>query len=73
MEREVMAFGRKLPEEIVTAETKVWECTSDDCNCWVRDNFKSSETPSCPICNSSMEQTTKVLEVVNNHSLNITG
>ncbi|PLR98828.1 cold-shock protein [Bacillus sp. T33-2] len=66
-----MAFGRKLPEEIVTAETKIWVCTSNDCNCWVRDNFKSSETPSCPICKSEMEQTTKVLEVVNNHSQNI--
>jgi hypothetical protein len=73
MEREVMAFGRKLPEEIVTAETKIWVCTSDDCNCWVRDNFKSSAVPACPICSSEMEEQTKELEVVNNHSLNITG
>ena len=68
-----MAFGRKPPEEIVTAETKIWVCTSDQCNCWVRDNFKSSSTPACPICKSPMEETTKELEVVNNHSFNVTG
>ncbi|WP_071459834.1 cold-shock protein [Bacillus massilinigeriensis] len=68
-----MAFGRRLPEEIVTAETKVWVCTSEDCNCWVRDNFKSSETPECPICHSQMANETRVLEVVNNHSLNLNG
>ncbi|CAM3741459.1 cold-shock protein [Mesobacillus zeae] len=68
-----MAFGRRLPEEIVTAETKVWVCTSEDCSCWVRDNFKSSEIPVCPICSSPMEQETRVLEVVNNHSQNLSG
>ncbi|WP_174733047.1 cold-shock protein [Mesobacillus harenae] len=63
-----MAFGRKNPEEIITAETKVWACSSEDCNCWVRDNFKSSEVPKCPICHSEMEQEVRTLEVVNNHS-----
>lgn len=72
-EREEMAFGRKPPEEIVTAETKIWECTSENCNCWIRDNFKSTSIPTCPICKSEMEQKTKVLEVVNNHSQNLIG
>ncbi|MCH1624692.1 cold-shock protein [Fredinandcohnia quinoae] len=62
-----MAFGRKPVEEIVTEETKIWVCTSDDCNCWLRDNFKSTEIPICPICGSSMEQSTKELQVVDNH------
>lgn len=66
-----MAFGRRNTEEIVTEETKIWVCKSSTCNCWIRDNFKSSETPLCPICSSEMEQTTKVLEVVNNHSKNV--
>ncbi|WP_010172224.1 cold-inducible protein YdjO-related protein [Bacillus coahuilensis] len=35
-----MAFGRKQEEEIKTAETTIWECNSDSCNAWVRDNFK---------------------------------
>lgn len=64
-----MAFGyRRNVEEIVTEETKVWECTSDDCNCWVRDNFKSTEEPVCPICSSEMAQATKSLQVVENNS-----
>ncbi|WP_307258802.1 cold-shock protein [Oikeobacillus pervagus] len=63
-----MAFGRRNLEEIVTEETKVWECTSEDCNCWVRDNFKSSEKPVCPICHSEMSPSTKMLQVIENHS-----
>ncbi|WP_102345218.1 cold-shock protein [Bacillus sp. Marseille-P3661] len=63
-----MAFGRRNVEEVVTEETKVWECTSNECNCWVRDNFKSSEQPVCPICESEMSETTKMLQVVENHS-----
>lgn len=63
-----MAFGRKNEEEIIKEETKVWVCTAEDCNCWVRDNFKSSETPTCPICKSEMEQSTKELAVINNFS-----
>ncbi|MFT4417219.1 cold-shock protein [Fredinandcohnia humi] len=62
-----MAFGRKPVEEIVTEETKVWVCTSEDCNGWLRDNFKSSQEPACPLCSSEMEATTKLLQVVDNH------
>ncbi|MFS0863346.1 cold-shock protein [Fredinandcohnia sp. 179-A 10B2 NHS] len=62
-----MAFGRRPVEEIVTEETKVWECSSEDCNGWLRDNFKSTQEPLCPLCNSQMESTTKLLQVVDNH------
>lgn len=64
-----MGFGRKNMQEIVKEEVKVWECTSDTCNCWIRDNFKSSETPKCPICKSEMSLTTRMLPVVNNNSI----
>ncbi|WP_202171310.1 cold-shock protein [Bacillus sp. USDA818B3_A] len=65
-----MAFGRKNEEEIKLEETKIWVCTSETCKCWVRDNFKSSEDPVCPICKSEMAQTTKELQVIHNHSKN---
>jgi hypothetical protein len=65
-----MAFGRRNEEEIVLEETKVWDCNSDTCNCWIRDNFKSDETPKCPICNSEMSLTTKELQVIVNHGKN---
>ncbi|MDP4083605.1 MAG: cold-shock protein [Bacillota bacterium] len=65
-----MAFGRRIEEEVILEETKVWECTSGSCKCWVRDNFKSSETPLCPICKSEMRPTTRELQVIPNHSKN---
>lgn len=64
-----MGFGRKNMEEIKVEEVKIWECASESCNCWVRDNFKSSQVPLCPICKSEMKETTKELQVVNNNSI----
>jgi hypothetical protein len=65
-----MAFGRRNEEEVKLEETKIWVCNSNHCNCWVRDNFKSSEIPLCPICKSEMSLTTKELQVIPNHSKN---
>ncbi|MDQ0270463.1 cold-inducible protein YdjO-related protein [Cytobacillus purgationiresistens] len=62
-----MGFGRKNMEEIKTEEIKVWECSSETCNAWIRDNFKS--TPKCPICSSEMVENIKELQVVNNNSI----
>lgn len=63
-----MVFGKRNQTEVETAETKVWECTSEDCNCWIRDNFKFEQIPKCPICDSEMVQSTKLLQVVNNNT-----
>jgi hypothetical protein len=63
-----MAFGKKLKEEIITAETKIWECSSPTCKGWIRDNFKSNPHPNCPFCQSNMIPTTKTLQVVENYS-----
>ncbi|AKO93295.1 MULTISPECIES: cold-shock protein [Priestia] len=62
-------YNKKEVPEIVTAETKVWNCVSEDCNCWVRDNFKSSETPTCPLCESEMKSGVEILQVVDNPTL----
>ena len=59
-------YNRKNVEPAVIEETKVWECTSDSCNCWVRDNFKSGDQPTCPLCKSEMQQATKELQVIHN-------
>jgi hypothetical protein len=65
-----MAFGRRVEEEIITEDLKIWECSSEDCNCWIRDNFKSgeSEVPTCPICKSEMVSGVKNLQVIQNHA-----
>jgi hypothetical protein len=65
-----LAFGRRNEEEVKLEETKIWVCNSDKCKCWIRDNFKSSDVPLCPICKSEMTLTTRQLQVVPNHSKN---
>ncbi|PLT35043.1 cold-shock protein [Bacillus sp. V5-8f] len=59
-------YRRINPEEIVHVETKVWQCTSETCKGWVRDNFTFSDEPSCPLCNSKMQAATKMLQAINN-------
>lgn len=59
-------YRRNNTEEIAPEETKVWECTSDQCNGWVRENFTFSDKPSCPLCNSEMKASTKMLQAINN-------
>ncbi len=65
-----MAFGKRNEVEVPQEDTKIWVCSSEDCNAWVRDNFTSgsSEVPECPICHSPMVEETKVLHVVDNHT-----
>ena len=53
-------------EEVVLEETKVWECVSDSCNGWIRDNFTSSDEHKCPLCGSEMMVGTKMLQAINN-------
>ncbi|MFZ3588825.1 cold-inducible protein YdjO-related protein [Bacillus sp. DJP31] len=64
-----MVFGKKPMEEIKMATTKVWECTSETCKCWVRDNFRSRDITTCPICSSEMEISSRELQVIHNHSV----
>lgn len=58
----------EIPEEI----TAVWNCASDMCNGWMRDNFAFSVEPTCPICGSGMVKGEKKLAVLNNTSFNHT-
>lgn len=64
-----MAFGRKMVEEVEQKETKVWECSSDSCNGWVRDNFRDDdqEVVTCPLCKSEMKEGIRVIPVIVNH------
>ncbi|TXL65027.1 cold-shock protein [Cerasibacillus terrae] len=51
-----MAFSRRRKEPLPKVETKVWACTSDDCNGWMRESLSFKEEPKCPLCKSSMKQ-----------------
>jgi hypothetical protein len=54
-----LSFYRK--EEVPEVETAVWSCTSDDCQGWMRESYSFEEKPACPLCDSVMEQETRVL------------
>lgn len=60
-----MMYRRNM-EEVILEETKVWECTSDSCNGWIRDNFTSNDEHKCPLCGSKMIVGIKMLQAINN-------
>ena len=59
-------YRRNNTEEIIPEETKVWECTSEDCKGWIRDNFTSNDEHVCPLCSSEMKPGTRMLQAINN-------
>ncbi|MRX70790.1 hypothetical protein GJU40_01245 [Bacillus lacus] len=52
----------KPPESVV----KVWSCGSETCNGWMRDNFKHSEEPDCPLCGHAMVVSERTLPILEN-------
>jgi rRNA maturation endonuclease Nob1 len=59
-------YRRNNMEEIVLEEIKVWECVSEDCKGWIRDNFTSNDEHMCPLCGSEMQTGTRMLQAINN-------
>ncbi|MFC4304404.1 cold-shock protein [Cohnella boryungensis] len=56
----------ELPEEITT----IWSCSDESCKGWMRDNFAFSSDPACPICQSQMVKSEKMLVALVNTSPN---
>lgn len=56
-----MSFSRGPREPVPEVETKVWSCTSDDCQGWMRDLYSFDDEPACPLCKSKMEQEVRVI------------
>ncbi|WP_333485676.1 cold-inducible protein YdjO-related protein [Paenibacillus sp. SYP-B4298] len=42
----------------------MWTCSSDNCSCWMRNDFSFESQPLCPICQSEMNEGTKLLPVL---------
>lgn len=60
-------YSRKKPvEEIPEEPTAIWQCTKEDCNGWMRDNFSFEAVPICRQCASPMERGTKMLPLLVN-------
>ncbi|MFD0694547.1 cold-shock protein [Paenibacillus sp. GCM10027628] len=63
-----MYFSKKTLEPVQEEETSIWTCSTDQCSCWMRDNFSFDESPVCPICNSAMVKDMKMLPALTNTS-----
>ncbi|MBP1154996.1 MULTISPECIES: cold-inducible protein YdjO-related protein [unclassified Paenibacillus] len=53
--------------EAQTEETKqipIWKCKDSECNAWIRDEYVTDASPSCPLCNSMMEQSYREVPLV---------
>jgi len=60
-------YSRKKPiEELPQEETAIWQCVSDDCIGWMRDDFSFEEVPTCYLCSSPMVSATRMLPALVN-------
>ncbi|GEN57071.1 hypothetical protein GCM10012290_17150 [Halolactibacillus alkaliphilus] len=56
-----MAYYNNRREPVEEVETKVWSCTNDDCQGFMRLDYSFDEKPTCPLCGSDMKEDTRVL------------
>ena len=59
-------YAKKAPEILEEAQTQVWNCGSEQCNGWMRDNFVFQDEPSCPLCGNTMSKETRMLPILLN-------
>ncbi|MDO7906362.1 cold-shock protein [Paenibacillus sp. JX-17] len=59
-------YRRQVTEAIPEENTKVWSCSSDDCNGWMRSDFTFEHDPACPLCSSKMVLETRMLPLLQN-------
>lgn len=57
----IMSFSRGPKEPIPEVDTKVWACTGEDCQGWMRESYSFEQVPQCPLCESEMQQEVRVL------------
>ncbi|MED4400154.1 cold-inducible protein YdjO-related protein [Metabacillus fastidiosus] len=62
-----MRFQQQV-EKPPEVNLKIWKCASDTCKGWMRDNFKSDDEPSCPLCGHAMMESERTLPVIENFS-----
>ncbi|GIQ67520.1 cold-shock protein [Xylanibacillus composti] len=63
-----MYARRRSEDEIQKMDTVVWSCTNEDCKVWIRDDYSFEDTPTCTLCGSSMQRSSKLLPVLMNNS-----
>lgn len=61
-----MFYAKKQPEPVPEEQTSIWQCSQEGCLCWMRENFTFDATPLCPICQSTMIESTRMLPALSN-------
>lgn len=41
--------------------TDTWECSSDSCNGWMRQEFSFQSSPACPLCKAPMKRGARMI------------
>lgn len=62
---------KKAVEDYPHEQTKIWSCSKEGCNGWMRDNFAFEYMPTCPICHSAMVSSLKLLPNVENSNIDL--
>ncbi|MEQ7051439.1 cold-shock protein [Paenibacillaceae sp. P-4] len=63
-----MYYAKKQPEPVPEEQTSIWQCSQDGCPCWMRENFTFDDTPICPICQSTMVESSRMLPTLTNNT-----
>ncbi|MFX3625505.1 MAG: cold-inducible protein YdjO-related protein [Ectobacillus sp.] len=53
-----------LDQERKRENVAVWECESNDCLGWMRQNFSFDDHPTCPLCGAKMKSGERLLYVL---------
>jgi len=62
-------YSRKpQPVEVPEEMTDIWTCSSEGCNCWMRDNFAFQTEPACAQCGETMERSSRMLPQLSNYT-----
>ncbi|MEF3304355.1 cold-shock protein [Paenibacillus sp. GYB003] len=62
-------FSRKKQiEEVPEQLTAIWQCTNDECNGWMREEFAFEAEPTCRQCASPMQRNSRMLPMLVNTS-----
>lgn len=56
-----MSFARGPKEPVEEVDTKVWVCTGETCQGWMRESYSFETNPECPLCESEMIQEVRSL------------
>lgn len=61
-------YNNKREEPLPSEDIETWECVDEGCNGWMRKDFATGDSPSCPFCKSEMESGTRYINFLKNNN-----